>query len=37
MPSFEEIMKFSGELSRETGYKVRDFKEDSRVVLLGRI
>lgn len=37
MPSFEEIMKFSGELSRESGYKIKDFKEDSRVVLLSRV
>ncbi len=37
MPSFEEIMKFSGELSREIGYKIKDFKEDSRVTLLSKV
>lgn len=36
MPSFNEIQIFSEELSREMGYKLKDKKEDSRVVLLAK-
>ena len=36
MPSFDEIMGFSKELKRESGYEIKDFKQDSRVVLLGK-
>ncbi|RLI94218.1 MAG: 4-demethylwyosine synthase TYW1, partial [Candidatus Altiarchaeales archaeon] len=34
MPSFQDVRKFSEELSVEIGYDIRDYKEDSRVVLL---
>ena len=34
--SFDEIRGFSKELSDELGYEIKDFKEDSRVVLLGK-
>jgi len=36
MPSFDEITGFSKELERESGYEIKDFKQDSRVVLLGK-
>lgn len=34
MPSHEEIRAFSSKLAQETGYRIKDEKEDSRVVLL---
>lgn len=34
MPSFDDVRKFSEELSEELGYGIKDQKEDSRVVLL---
>ncbi len=34
MPSHEEVKEFAAELTRETGYKVTDESEPSRVVLL---
>ena len=34
MPSFQEVMEFSKKIENELGYKIRDNKEDSRVVLL---
>lgn len=36
MPSFAEIMDFSQKLNLELNYKIKDFKEDSRVILLSR-
>lgn len=36
MLSFDEIKKFSEKLSEATDYKIKDWKEDSRVVLLAR-
>ena len=36
MPSFDDVKKFSEELSEELGYGIKDQKEDSRVVLLTR-
>ncbi len=36
MPNFPEIMNFSRELAGELGYKIKDSKEDSRVVLLSK-
>lgn len=37
MPSFSEVLEFSERLCKETGYKVKDYKENSRVVLLTKI
>ncbi|HDI72803.1 MAG TPA: 4-demethylwyosine synthase TYW1 [Candidatus Altiarchaeales archaeon] len=34
MPSFAEVREFSENLSSYLGYSIKDFKEDSRVVLL---
>lgn len=34
MPSFAEVQKFSEDLSNSLGYPIKDFKEDSRVILL---
>lgn len=34
MPTFPEIQSFAEEISKHTGYKIRDYKRDSRVVLL---
>ncbi|MEA3255115.1 MAG: 4-demethylwyosine synthase TYW1 [Candidatus Altiarchaeota archaeon] len=34
MPSFAEVRKFSEDLSNSLGYTIKDFKEDSRVILL---
>ena len=34
MPSFAEVMDFSEKLGKKLGYEVKDFKEESRVVLL---
>jgi len=36
MPSFQEIMEFSKKMENEVGYKIKDYKEDSRVVLLSK-
>ncbi|RLI93058.1 MAG: 4-demethylwyosine synthase TYW1 [Candidatus Altiarchaeales archaeon] len=36
MPSFDDVRRFSEELSEELGYGIKDQKEDSRVVLLTR-
>ena len=36
MPSHENIMRFSKQLSDETGYKIANERKDSRVVLLQR-
>ena len=36
MPSLEEVMSFSDRLSDATGYKIKDYMEDSKVVLLER-
>lgn len=36
MPSFDDVRRFSEELSEELGYGIRDQKEDSRVVLLAK-
>ncbi len=36
MPSFAEIMDFSEKINAELNYKIKDFKEDSRVILLSR-
>ena len=36
MPSFAEVMEFSGKLGEGIGYEISDSKEDSRVVLLGK-
>ncbi len=36
MPSHEEIVEFSKKLAKETGLKILDEKEESRVVLLGK-
>jgi len=37
MPTFNEILEFSNKLCDETGYKIKDYKENSRVVLLKKI
>ena len=34
MPSFDEVMDFAKEINEELNYKIKDYKEDSRVVLL---
>jgi tRNA wybutosine-synthesizing protein 1 len=36
MPSHEEVKEFAEKISEETGYRIADEKEDSRVVLLKR-
>lgn len=36
MPSFAEIREFSEDLCNHMGYTIKDFKEDSRVVLLSK-
>ena len=36
MPSFEEVHRFSEILGRETGYNVKDYSKDSKVVLLSK-
>lgn len=36
MPSFAEVQGFSTDLSEATGYRIKDYKRDSRVVLLSR-
>lgn len=36
MPSHRQIQKFALQLSRQTGYKIADESEDSRVVLLSK-
>lgn len=36
MPSFDEVHKFSEILGRETGYSVKDYSTDSKVVLLSK-
>lgn len=36
MPSFAEVREFSENLCNSLGYSIKDFKEDSRVVLLSR-
>jgi tRNA wybutosine-synthesizing protein 1 len=36
MPSFAEVQGFATDLSEATGYKIKDYKRDSRVVLLTR-
>jgi len=37
MPSHQDIREFAGELAKETGYKVIDESQESRVVLLSRL
>ena len=34
MPSFDEVMEFSENLNKYLNYKIKDYKKDSRVVLL---
>ncbi|MEE8403630.1 MAG: hypothetical protein V3R93_07740, partial [Candidatus Hydrothermarchaeaceae archaeon] len=36
MPSFDEVHEFSEILGRETGYSVKDYSTDSKVVLLSK-
>ncbi len=36
MPSFAEVQGFASDLSTATGYRIKDYKRDSRVVLLTR-
>jgi tRNA wybutosine-synthesizing protein 1 len=36
MPSFEHVKKFSKRLNEELNYNLKDYKEDSRVVLLSK-
>ena len=36
MPSFPEIQSFSEKIAQLTGYKIKDYKRDSRVVLLSK-
>jgi tRNA wybutosine-synthesizing protein 1 len=36
MPSFAEVQGFATDLSGATGYRIKDYKRDSRVVLLSR-
>jgi len=36
MPSFAEVQGFATDLSEATGYSIKDYKRDSRVVLLTR-
>ena len=36
MPSFAEVQGFATDLSEATGYRIKDYKRDSRVVLLVR-
>ena len=36
MPSFAEIQGFATDISEATGYRIKDYKRDSRVVLLSR-
>lgn len=36
MPSFQEVREFSRILAGDTSYRVRDWKDDSRVVLLAK-
>ncbi len=36
MPSFDEIMEFAKEINKELNYKIKDYKRDSRVVLLSK-
>jgi len=36
MPSFAEVQGFATDLSEATGYRIKDYKRDSRVILLSR-
>jgi tRNA wybutosine-synthesizing protein 1 len=36
MPSFAEVQGFATDLSESTGYRIKDYKRDSRVILLSR-
>jgi len=36
MPKFDDIMEFSDKLAKEIGYKVIDYKKDSRVCLISK-
>jgi tRNA wybutosine-synthesizing protein 1 len=36
MPSFAEVQGFATDLSAATGYRIKDYKRDSRVILLSR-
>ena len=36
MPEHEDIRKFAEDLSKETGYIIKDEDRDSRIVLLGK-
>lgn len=36
MPSFDEVMNFARKVNEKLNYKIKDYKEDSRVVLLSK-